>query len=175
MIWLTIINALGIAACYFIDPHNLRLLYACNIIASFAAGPTPAIVWSMYADTADYGEWKTGRRASGTVTSAVVFALWAGIALGVLELKRSTVSVAEGIQKSSAFDATNALDFVMELAKEESCRPETAPDHARQVRDAVLRRRLVTTGIEISCPPILSISARRMVSIFCMERLARCR
>jgi Na+/melibiose symporter-like transporter len=33
-------------------------------------------------DVADYGEWKTGRRASGTVTSAVVFALWAGIALG---------------------------------------------------------------------------------------------
>jgi len=25
---------------------------------------------------ADYGEWKTGRGASGTVTSAVVFALW---------------------------------------------------------------------------------------------------
>ena len=33
-------------------------------------------------DVADYGEWKTGRRASGTVTAAVVFALWAGLALG---------------------------------------------------------------------------------------------
>jgi len=31
---------------------------------------------------ADYGEWKTGRRATATVTSAVVFALWAGLALG---------------------------------------------------------------------------------------------
>ena len=36
----------------------------------------------MMGDVADYGEWKTGRRASGTVTSAVVFALWAGLALG---------------------------------------------------------------------------------------------
>jgi Na+/melibiose symporter-like transporter len=36
----------------------------------------------MMGDVADYGEWKTGRRASGTVTSAVVFALWVGIALG---------------------------------------------------------------------------------------------
>jgi Na+/melibiose symporter-like transporter len=36
----------------------------------------------MMGDMADYGEWKTGRRASGTVTSAVVFALWAGLALG---------------------------------------------------------------------------------------------
>ena len=39
-------------------------------------------IWAMMGDVADYGEWKTGRRASGTVTSAVVFALWAGIALG---------------------------------------------------------------------------------------------
>ncbi len=36
----------------------------------------------MMADVADYGEWKTGRRATGTVTAAVVFALWAGLALG---------------------------------------------------------------------------------------------
>ena len=42
MIWLTLINGGGIAACYFVDPHNLVALYVCNIIASFAAGPTPA-------------------------------------------------------------------------------------------------------------------------------------
>jgi glycoside/pentoside/hexuronide:cation symporter, GPH family len=36
----------------------------------------------MMGDVADYGEWKTGRRASGAVTAAVVFALWAGLALG---------------------------------------------------------------------------------------------
>ena len=36
----------------------------------------------MMGDVADYGEWKTGRRATGTVTAAVVFALWIGLALG---------------------------------------------------------------------------------------------
>jgi Na+/melibiose symporter-like transporter len=36
----------------------------------------------MMADVADYGEWKTGRRATATVTSAVVFALWVGLAIG---------------------------------------------------------------------------------------------
>jgi len=36
----------------------------------------------MMGDVADFGEWKTGRRATGTVTSAVVFALWIGVALG---------------------------------------------------------------------------------------------
>lgn len=36
----------------------------------------------MMGDVADYGEWKTGRRATGTVTAGVVFALWIGLALG---------------------------------------------------------------------------------------------
>lgn len=82
MITLTIVNALGMASFYVIDPHHLPLMYAMNIIASFAAGPTPAIVWSMYADTADYGEWKFSRRATGLVFSAVVFAQKIGLAIG---------------------------------------------------------------------------------------------
>ncbi len=82
MIWLTLINGGGIAACYFINPHNLPALYVMNIIASFAAGPTPAIVWSMYADTADYGEWKFRRRATGLIFSATVFVQKVGLAIG---------------------------------------------------------------------------------------------
>ena len=82
MIVLTIINALGIGLCYFVDPHNLPVLYALNIIGSFAAGPTPAIVWSLYADTADYGEWKFGRRATGLIFSATVMVQKIGLAIG---------------------------------------------------------------------------------------------
>jgi GPH family glycoside/pentoside/hexuronide:cation symporter len=82
MIWLTVINGAAIAACYFVDPHQLVLLYACNIVASFAAGPTPAIVWSLYADTADYGEWKFGRRATGLLISATVLIQKIGLAIG---------------------------------------------------------------------------------------------
>ncbi len=82
MIWLTLINGSAIAVCYVIAPTNLPLLYACNIIASFAAGPTPAIVWSMYADTADYGEWKFRRRATGLIFSATVFIQKVGLAIG---------------------------------------------------------------------------------------------
>jgi GPH family glycoside/pentoside/hexuronide:cation symporter len=82
MIGLTFLNALAMAAFFVVDPRNLPLLYALNIFSSFAAGPTPAIVWSMYADTADYGEWKFGRRSTGLVFSATVFVQKVGLALG---------------------------------------------------------------------------------------------
>lgn len=82
MIALTIVNGLGLTSFCFIDPHNLPLMYAVNIVVSFAAGPTPAIVWSMYADTADFGEWKFNRRATGLVFSAVVFVQKIGLAIG---------------------------------------------------------------------------------------------
>jgi len=82
MIGLTILNALAMASFYALDPKNLPLLYAMNIFACFVAGPTPAIVWSMYADTADFGEWKFGRRTTGLVFSATVFVQKFGLAIG---------------------------------------------------------------------------------------------
>ncbi len=82
MIVLSIINALLMAAFYVVDPHAHILLIALNVAASFVVGPTPAILWSMYADTADYGEWRFGRRTTGLVFSASVFSQKLGLALG---------------------------------------------------------------------------------------------
>jgi sugar (glycoside-pentoside-hexuronide) transporter len=57
-------------------------LFASEILRQFAYGWSCPVLWAMIADVADYGEWKTGRRATGTVTAAVVFALWVGLAFG---------------------------------------------------------------------------------------------
>jgi Na+/melibiose symporter-like transporter len=57
-------------------------VFVTEILRQFAFGCSGPVLWSMMADVADYGEWKTGRRATGTVISAVVFALWTGLALG---------------------------------------------------------------------------------------------
>jgi sugar (glycoside-pentoside-hexuronide) transporter len=53
-----------------------------EVLRQFFYGCSGPVLWSMMGDVADYGEWKTGRRATGTVTAAVVFALWIGLALG---------------------------------------------------------------------------------------------
>ena len=69
-------------ALFAIPPHATVLIIATEVLRQFSFGLSGPILWAMMGDVADYGEWKLGRRASGTVTSAVVFALWAGLALG---------------------------------------------------------------------------------------------
>jgi sugar (glycoside-pentoside-hexuronide) transporter len=77
-----ILSAVLATALLFLSPHATVLIIATEVLRQFSFGLSGPILWSMMGDVADYGEWKTGRRASGTVTSAVVFALWAGLALG---------------------------------------------------------------------------------------------
>lgn len=67
---------------YFIRPTDRVLLYACNIALSVPNAALFPLIWSMYADTADYGEWKNGRRATGLVFSAATFAQKMGWAVG---------------------------------------------------------------------------------------------
>ena len=44
--------------------------------------PTIPLIWAIYADVADYSEWKTGRRFTGIVFATIGFALKSGLALG---------------------------------------------------------------------------------------------
>jgi|CZKI01.1.fsa_nt_gi GPH family glycoside/pentoside/hexuronide:cation symporter len=82
MIALSILNALMIASFYLVDPRSYAALITLNVVANFIVGPTPAMLWSMYADTADYGEWRFGRRTTGLVFSALVFSQKVGLAMG---------------------------------------------------------------------------------------------
>jgi GPH family glycoside/pentoside/hexuronide:cation symporter len=67
---------------YFVPPENIGLVWASHALISFCAAPTAPLVWAMYADTADYSEWKNGRRATGLVFSAASFAQKFGWAIG---------------------------------------------------------------------------------------------
>jgi Na+/melibiose symporter-like transporter len=70
------------AALYIIPSHATMTIIGIEVLRQFSFGLSGPLIWSMMGDVADYGEWKTGRRASATVTSAVVFALWVGLAVG---------------------------------------------------------------------------------------------
>lgn len=82
MIVLSALNALSMLAFFFVPRDQIVLMYVINIVGTFIVGPTPAIVWAMYADAADYGEWKFNRRTTALVFSAAQFGQKMGLALG---------------------------------------------------------------------------------------------
>ena len=82
MIVLTLLNALTMAVFYVTPPDQYWLMVAINCAGSLVIGPTPALVWSMYADCADYGEWKSGHRITGLTFSTLQFAQKFGLAVG---------------------------------------------------------------------------------------------
>ncbi|WP_331487956.1 MFS transporter [Luteimonas endophytica] len=63
-------------------PMAIVVMFLLNILISLALGPKSPLTWSMYADAADYNEWKTGRRATGMTFSAATFSQKLGGALG---------------------------------------------------------------------------------------------
>ena len=82
MLFLTLSNAIIMGLIFFIPKEDYWLMVAANALASLLAGPTPALVWSMYGDVADFGEWKFNRRTTGLVFSAAQFAQKLGLTLG---------------------------------------------------------------------------------------------
>ena len=71
---LFVIAILSTASFYVLRPDQILLIYGINALGSITGGPLSALLWAMYADTADYAEWKTGRRATGLIFSASIFA-----------------------------------------------------------------------------------------------------
>jgi len=82
LIALTTLNAISMALFYITPPDQYWLMVIINCVGTLIIGPTPALVWAMYTDTADYGEWKTGRRITGLTFSSLQFAQKLGLAVG---------------------------------------------------------------------------------------------
>jgi len=66
---------------YFIPNDNITLMFVLQASIGLALGPKSPLVFSMYADTADYSQWRTGRRATAMIFSAAAFAQKLGGAL----------------------------------------------------------------------------------------------
>lgn len=85
-------SAVTAAAMYWLDPTQIGSIFTLGIISEFGAGLTPILFFAMLGDTADYSEYKNGRRATGLIFSAGTFAMKFGsgmagaITLAVLNL-----------------------------------------------------------------------------------------
>jgi GPH family glycoside/pentoside/hexuronide:cation symporter len=67
---------------YFFDKNQLALIFIFQILISICAGSIFPLLWSMYADCADYSELKTGNRATGLIFSSSSMSQKFGWAIG---------------------------------------------------------------------------------------------
>jgi glycoside/pentoside/hexuronide:cation symporter, GPH family len=99
--------ALGTFAFYLLSATNVGGMVALTVLIAIVYAPTIALVWAIYADVADYSEWKTGRRFTGMVFATIGFGLKSGLALG----SASFLWIMSGLFKydTKLPDASNAV------------------------------------------------------------------
>jgi Na+/melibiose symporter-like transporter len=73
---------IGWLAFYLLSPTNVWGMIALTEYTAIVYAPSIPLTWAIFADTADYSEWKTGRRFTGMVFATIMFALKSGLALG---------------------------------------------------------------------------------------------
>jgi GPH family glycoside/pentoside/hexuronide:cation symporter len=76
------LTALASAAFYLPSPTDIRGMILLSVLWSLFYGPTIPLCWAMFADVADYSEWKNNRRATGMIFATIGFALKAGLSVG---------------------------------------------------------------------------------------------
>jgi GPH family glycoside/pentoside/hexuronide:cation symporter len=76
------IIVLGSIALFFVPSSNLTLIFGLYIVINFFVQMGAPILFTMAADTVEYGELKTGRRVTGLVFSGALFMLKLGVAVG---------------------------------------------------------------------------------------------
>jgi len=76
------LSTLCALAFYFLSPTNVGGMVGLTILGSIFYAPTIPLTWAIFADVADYSEWKVGRRFTGIVFATIGFALKSGLAIG---------------------------------------------------------------------------------------------
>jgi GPH family glycoside/pentoside/hexuronide:cation symporter len=76
---LSAVTGICFGAFYFLPKDSFNAMLALNALAQFCVGPVSALTWALYGDVADWGEWKFGRRSTGLVYSASLFAIKTGV------------------------------------------------------------------------------------------------
>jgi glycoside/pentoside/hexuronide:cation symporter, GPH family len=69
-------------ALFFLLPHQIELILMLNFVMGVTTGINLPIIWSMFADIADYSEWKNFRRATGLIFSSSSMSQKFGFAIG---------------------------------------------------------------------------------------------
>jgi Na+/melibiose symporter-like transporter len=92
---------------YFVTPQQVWAMAALTVLGALCYGPTIPVLWSMFADVADFSEWRSARSATSIVFATICFALKTGLGLGsflVLQILDHYGYVAGQAQSSQALE-----------------------------------------------------------------------
>jgi Na+/melibiose symporter-like transporter len=99
--------SLGTLAFYLLRPQDIGGMIFISILVSACYAPTIPVIWAIFADVADYSEWKVGRRCTGMTFATIGIALKIGLALGSSSFL--WVMIAFFDYSSSSADAARSL------------------------------------------------------------------
>ncbi|MBN1894264.1 MFS transporter, partial [bacterium] len=112
---LFVIAIASTAAFYFLSAKQLALIFLFQITGSVTGGPLSVLLWAMYADTADYAEWKRGRRATGLVFSASTMSQKFGWAFGAFVALTLMSQVGFAANQEQTADSLKGLVLLFSL------------------------------------------------------------
>lgn len=76
------ISTLFLLCFYFFPPKSIGVIFGAQVLHGFFYGISTPVLWTMIADVADFSEWKTNRRATAIIFSAMMVGLKAGLSVG---------------------------------------------------------------------------------------------
>jgi glycoside/pentoside/hexuronide:cation symporter, GPH family len=82
MIWMNLLHAILLVFCFTIPAGQYALIVIVHSLGILTFGVIITLLFSMYTDCAEYGEWRTGKNSAGLTVSASMFSLKVGSAVG---------------------------------------------------------------------------------------------
>jgi len=82
VVGMSLLHAVLLAFCLVIPPEEYALIVVVHSVGILTFGVIITLLFSMYTDCAEYGEWRTGKNTAGLTVSASMFSLKFGSAVG---------------------------------------------------------------------------------------------
>jgi len=109
-----ILSGLLTAGFYWVPKGNISAIFILGCSAEFFAAIMPTLFFTMLGDSADYSEWKNGRRATGLIYSAGTFVQKTGGGFaGALVLVVLAGYGYDGMDKSTIEASLSAMQLLM--------------------------------------------------------------
>ncbi len=113
-IWSLILGALFSGLFFWLPSSNIVLIFVFGCASEFFAAIMPTLFFAMLGDSADYSEWKNGRRATGLVFAAGTFINKTGGGFaGALVVVVLSIYGYNGMDASTAEGAIPAMKLLM--------------------------------------------------------------